>query len=80
MSRQKRPQYTAVRGKGPQDMEGGEEAGVRTHRCENDHDLHPCAQPGRERSPESGGCADTGAQPLAAIMELCRSAYHANSA
>ena len=29
MSRQKRPQDTAVRGKGPQDMEGGEEADFR---------------------------------------------------
>jgi len=29
VSRQKRPRDTAVRGKGPQDMEGGESAGVR---------------------------------------------------
>jgi len=29
MSREKIPQDTAVRGKVPQDMEGGEEAGVR---------------------------------------------------
>jgi len=29
VSRQKRPQDTAVRGKVAQDMEGGEEAGVR---------------------------------------------------
>ncbi len=29
MSRQKRPQDTAVRGKVPQDMEGGEEEDVR---------------------------------------------------
>ncbi len=27
MSREKRPRDTGVRGKGPQDMEGGEEAG-----------------------------------------------------
>jgi hypothetical protein len=51
-----------------------------SHRREDHHDLHAPVESGWARGTESSGFPDIRAEPVAAIMALCRSVQHANPA